>query len=245
MNTDALPVSAGKPVAELAAVLTERLGDSLLSLTVVGSVLADDYCPKRSDINSVLVVRENTPEILDILSEIGPKMGRSRLAAPLLMWPAYIQRSCDVFAVEWLDFQWRHRTLLGPDPFTPLTFAKPDVRLQCEREYKSALIRLRQGYISSAGKPVAIARLLAAAGRELLPYLRATLWLHNVERPASAAQTFEQVGQRLKVPVKALAERHAARYQKSRLTAEAARSAFGQTCRAVEQFADSIDKLEV
>jgi hypothetical protein len=245
MNMDALPVSAKTPVAELAAVLKDRLGDTLLSLTLVGSVLADDYCPKRSDINSVLVVRENTPEILDILSEIGPKMGRSRLSAPLLMWPTYIQRSCDVFAVEWLDFQWRHQTLLGPDPFAPLTFAKPDVRLQCERQYKSALIRLRQGYIGLARKPAAIAQQLAAAGRDLLPYLRATLWLCDVERPASSARTFEQAGRRFNVPLAALAERHAARYQKSRLTAEAARSAFWQTCQSLEQLADSIDKLEV
>lgn len=245
MNMDFLPAPAKAAVALLTTTLSERLGDNLVSLTLVGSVLADDYCPKRSDINSVLVVRENTPEILDFLSGIGPQMGRSRLSAPLLMWPAYIQRSCDVFAVEWLDFQWRHQTLLGPDLFTPLTFAKPDVRLQCEREYKSAIVRLRQGYIGSARKPAAIAQLLAAAGRELLPYLRATLWLHDVERPASAARTFEQVGQRLNVPLTALAERHAARYQKLRLTADAAQSAFWQTCQAVEQLADSIDKLEV
>lgn len=242
---DTLPVSVREPVSRFAEVLGQRLGDNLVSLTLVGSVLAEDFSPTHSDINSVLVVRDNTPEVLDFLAEIGPKMGRQRLAAPLLMRPEYIQRSCDVFAVEWLDFQWRHRTVLGNDPFSGLTFRKADVRLQCEREFKSALVRLRQGYIGSAGKPVAIGRLLAAAARELPAYLRATLWLYDRERPAATAAVFEHVGQLCMVSSAALAERYAHRFEKPRHTKEAMQSAFAEAYRAVEKLAEMTDKLEV
>lgn len=244
MNLDGVPAGAQESVSVLSDALKERLGDNAASLTLVGSVLSEDYSPRHSDINSVLVVKENRAEVLDFLAEIGPKMGRRKLAAPLLMRPEYIARSCDVFAVEWLDYQWRHLTVFGADPFAGLTFAKRDVRLQCEREYKSALVRLRQGYIGSAGKRTVIAHFLAAAGRELLPYLRATLWLMGIERPATAARTFEQAGQTFNVSLAALGERYARRYEKVRPDAAAAQSAFWQTCGAVEQLAERVDTME-
>lgn len=242
---DTLPVFAKEPVAQLADVISKRLGDNLMSLTLVGSVLTEDFNPKHSDINSVLVVRQNTPDLLNFLAEIGPRMGRKRLAAPLLMWPEYIQRSCDVFAVEWLDFQWRHQTLLGKDPFSELTFTKANVRLQCEREFKSALVRLRQGYIRSAGKPAVIAQLITAAARELLAYLRATLWLYDIERPITAAPIFEQIGHLCELPAEALAQRHARRFERPHPSKDAMQSAFAETYRAVEKLAEMTDKLEV
>ena len=245
MNLNGLPDQARQAVKLLVETLSGRLDENLLSLTLVGSVLSGEYCPKRSDINSVLVVRHNAPEILDFMAEIGPKMGRQRLSAPLLMWPEYIRRSCDVFAVEWLDYQWRHLTVVGDDPFAELRFEKRDVRLQCEREYKSALVRLRQGYIRSARKPALIAELLAAAARELAPYLRATLWLADGERPAEAAETFERLGAVVNVSLEALARRYAGRYEIKRPSAEAMQTDFGQVCKAVGSLADYVDKLEV
>lgn len=245
MNLNELPPQAQNPVKLLVETLSTRLGDNLLSLTLVGSVLSEDYCPQRSDINSVLVVRQNNWEILDFLAEIGPKMGRQKLAAPLLMWPEYIRRSCDVFAVEWLDYQWRHRTVVGDDPFAELRFDKPDVRVQCEREYKSALVRLRQGYISSVRKPALVAQLLSAAARELLPYLRATLWLTDTERPSTAERTFAHLANVTGISMGALAQRYAQRYDTKRPAAELIQDVFGQVCEAIESLADYVDKLEV
>jgi hypothetical protein len=71
--------------------------------------------------------------------------GKKRLTA------FYIGRSCDVFGVEFLDFQLVHETNLDAEPFAPLQFEKKDVRLQCERELKAMLVRLRQGYLAALG----------------------------------------------------------------------------------------------
>ena len=245
MNINELPEQAQTPVLLLGKTLSEHLGEDLLSLTLVGSVLTADYHPRRSDINSVLVVRQNTPELLDFLAAVGPKMGRRGVSAPLLMWPAYIERSCDVFAVEWLDYQWRNRTVLGSDPFAGLTFDKRDVRLQCEREYKSALVRLRQGYIRSLGKSGVIADLLASAARELIPYLRATLWLAGSERPAATDRLFEQLCKTANVCLSDLAERYAGRYERRPQSPDTMRTAFDRVCRAIEGLADYVDTLEV
>ena len=61
------------------------------------------------------------------------------------MTPHYLACSRDVFPVEFLDFQLVHETILGEDPFVSLQVDKAHVRLQCERELKATLVRLRQG----------------------------------------------------------------------------------------------------
>ena len=103
------------------------------------------------------------------------------------MTPAYIDRSRDVFGIELLDFQLCHHTVLGDDPFAALSFAKVDVRLQCERELKASLIRLRQGYLAAGGNVLLVRDVLIAAVKALAPLLRAMLWLTDRERTPEAS----------------------------------------------------------
>ena len=127
--------------------------------------------------------------LLRQLAGYGSRMGKLRLQAPLLMTKEYIQQSLDVFGVEFLDFQLNHSTIYGTDPFTKLKFKKEDVRLQCERELKSALIKLRQGYIRSMGKPKIVGQLMIGCFGELLALWRAELWLADAERSKEAQAT--------------------------------------------------------
>ena len=147
-------------LATLAEKLLSDLGDNLRSLTVVGSAVTDDFHPQRSDINTVLLVARRSHELLHTIAGYGKTMGKLKLRAPLLMTDEYLQSSRDSFAVELLDFQLNHTTIIGPDPFAGLTFKKEDVRLQGERELKAALIKLRQGYISRLGRGKLIGQLL-------------------------------------------------------------------------------------
>lgn len=185
------------PVAFLLSRLKEDLGGNLSSLSVVGSALTGDFHPKHSDINTVLVVGRRSHELLKQLASLGREMGRRRLRAPLVMTAEYIERSADVFGVEFLDFQLNHVVVHGSDPFAGLHFEKEDVRLQCERELKAALIRLRQGYVRALGKPKIVTGLLAACVADLAVLLRAMLWLKDVDRPREALPTLKAAADKL------------------------------------------------
>jgi len=165
------------------------LGDDVVSLAVVGSAVTEDFHPRFSDINTVLVVKRRSHELLRLLAGYGKRLGRLKLRAPLLMTGEYIDRSVDVFGVEFLDFQLNHAGVYGPDPFAELEFGREAVRLQCERELKGALISLRQGYIRALGKQKLVAGLLIDCAGQLAPLLRAMLWLIDVDRPRCAAPT--------------------------------------------------------
>ena len=197
-GTSSLREEVRTPVAFLLSRLREDLGENLSSLSVVGSALTGDFHPKHSDINTVLVVGRRSHDLLKQLAGYGKAMGRRRLRAPLLMTAEYIERSTDVFGVELLDFQLNHVVVYGTDPFVELSFRKEDVRLQCERQFKSALIKLRQGYVRGLGKPKIVSGLLMACIAELAVLLRAMLWLNDIDRPrealatlVAAARTFE------------------------------------------------------
>jgi len=138
------------PLKGFAEKLTSLLGDNLESITVVGSSLTEDFDAGKSDINTVLVVKKLGLDCLKPLGGMIKSISKKRLAAPLLMTGSYIERSRDVFGIEFLDLQLLHETILGDDPFEKLNFEKGHVRLQCERELKAALIRLRQGYIAAS-----------------------------------------------------------------------------------------------
>lgn len=236
-----IPADIQKSVQTLCETLNREIGASLQNLTIVGSAVTDDFVAGKSDINSVLVVDSIDMRVLSVLSEMGPAMGRKRLRAPLLMTPAYIQRSCDVFAVEWLDFQRFHQTVQGTDPFESLVFEKEHVRLQCERQFKSVQVRVRQGYISSAEKKDILAGLLTGAAKELLPYLRAMLWLEGVERSGRSQATFDQIKTRFSVDMESLKTAFGFRYEKLRRDTEQIKQLFTEAYQALESLSGIAD----
>jgi len=150
-----------------------------------------------------------------------------------------------VFGVEFLDFQLTHRTVLGDDPFASLTFSKAEVRLQCERELKATLIRLRQGYIASAGHNKLIRDVLIAAAKGLAPLLRAMLWLKDADRPNTMDATFREAGGEFSVKLDAVVAAERWRYEKPRLTGTEIESAFESIYATADRLAEIVDGLEV
>jgi len=213
VNLSELRDDLREPVAMLAGRLMDDLGDNLRSLSVVGSALTPDFHPTRSDINTVLVVGRRSHDLLKLLARYARHMGRDRIAPPMLMTEEYVEHSLDVFAVGMLDFQFVHSTIAGRDPFITLQFRKMDVRLQCERELKTMLIDLRQNYIRAAGDARQVGDLLMESMGDLLPLLRAMLWLSGGGRRPEAARTVATAAQRfafnstaLELPLKLRAE---------------------------------------
>jgi len=161
-------------------------GDNLLSVSVFGSSLTDDYVTGKSDINTVLVLGKESLDSLNTLAGMAKAMSKKKIAVPLVITPEYLESSRDVFGVEFLDLQLNHKTVYGNDPFEGLSILKSDVRLQCERELKATLIRMRQGYIASAGNMKFVRDIVISAAVGLVPLLRAMLWMKDIDRDAIA-----------------------------------------------------------
>jgi len=245
LKLDTLPEQIRDSMKNFADKLTAELGENLQSITVVGSSLTEDFRPGQSDINTVLVTSRQTLGSLNAIASLAKPMSRKKISPPLLMTPPYIERSLDVFGVEFLDFQLTHQTILGDDPFASLTFEKKDVRLQCERELKAMLIRLRQGYIAAAANKKLVRDILISTVKGLAPLLRAILWLKDIDRAAGDKNTFSKAASELSINMDSLITTGKWRHEKVRLSETEMENTFESIYSTIEQLADTVDKLEV
>jgi hypothetical protein len=155
----------------------------MLSASVTGSALTADYVPKRSDVNSVLVVDNIDTDTLGRIAPMGRKFGKKYIAAPLIMTPELIKSSADVFPVEFLDLRLMHKAVVGHDHLSDIRIEKKYLRLQCERELKSMLVNLRQGFVRTAGDVINLKDLIITIYRSYPPIARSVLYLMDHEPP--------------------------------------------------------------
>jgi hypothetical protein len=157
--------------------------DEIHSIHIVGSALTADYDSKTSDINSVLVLHKMNLKFLEFLAPLGKKHGKKKVAAPLIMTPAYIITSLDAFPIEFLNIKILHHTVFGEDIFQNLDIKKTDLRRQCERELKIKLIGLRQGYISASGDRRILTQSFQDSFSGYIPLFKAIIMLLGKETP--------------------------------------------------------------
>jgi hypothetical protein len=161
------------------------------SIHLVGSAVIPDYNEKLSDINSVVILHAMDLKFITFLAPLGKKHGKKRIAAPLVMTPEYIRNSQDAFPIEFLDFKLIHKTVYGEDIFRDIEIARQPLRLQCEREIKTKLIGLRQGYISSLGKKEPLATLLVRSIIGSMALFRAIISLLGKEPPVARSEVIK------------------------------------------------------
>lgn len=244
LKLDGIRGDIRESVVTFAQRLISELADNLESITVVGSSLTEDFVPEQSDINSVVVLGKQDMNALTALAKMARAMGKKKLSVPLLMTQEYISRSCDVFGVEFLDFQLSHKTILGADPFENLTFSKSDVRLQCERELKATLIRIRQAYIASAAEPKLMRDVLTSTAKSLSPLLRAMIWLSDIERPRTTTKTFDKAASEFSIDIDGLVNASSWRGKKTRPDKTQINTVLESIYSTVDKLAVIVDALE-
>jgi hypothetical protein len=244
LRLDSLSAHIREPLQLFADQIISTLGENLLSITVVGSSLTEDFKPGTSDINTVLVLNQQNLNSLTLIASLAKPMSRKKISPPLLTTRSYIERSLDVFGIEFLDFQLRHKTILGDDPFADLTFKKQDVRLQCERELKAMLIRLRQGYIAAVANKKLVRDILISTAKGLAPLLRAMLWLIDTERPVEDEQTFLKAAEQFSIIFESVIRSKKWRHEKSRPDKSQIDETFESVYSSIDQLSDLVDKLE-
>jgi len=191
--TGLVPTVANKIGPMLDDLLKEH-ASNIHSIHITGSAVISDYDEKFSDINSVVVLRDMDLKFIKFLAPLGKKYGKKKITAPLVMTPEYIGTSLDAFPMEFLDFKLIHKTVYGPDIFAALEIAKAPLRLQVEREIKTKLIHLRQGYISSLGKKENLSAVLVRSFTGSMALFRAIIKLLGKEPPVARAEVIAVIG---------------------------------------------------
>jgi len=193
-NVMGLNPAVANKITPMVEDLLKKHASNIHSFHIVGSAVIPDYNEKLSDINSVVVLHNMDLQFIQFLAPLGNTYGKKKIAAPLVMTPEYIAGSLDVFPIEFLDFKLLHTTVYGHDLLKDLQITMPNLRLQCEREVKTKLIGLRQGYISSLGKKKLVADVLVRSFTGSMALFRAIIILLGKEPPVPRAEVITLLG---------------------------------------------------
>ena len=178
-NLKDVPESMHPPLRRYAETLMEFAGTNAQSLTLFGAITTDAFNPRSHTARSVFVVGTVDLEMLKRLGQQGPRLGKARIAAPLVMTPEYIKASMDTFPLEFLEIAQRRICVFGEDSFGDLSLEASDVRHQCERELKTILLGMRQALLATAGRNKALTTIEVDVGERMIRSLRGLLWLHG------------------------------------------------------------------
>ena len=188
------------------------LGHEFLSAYLTGSVLTQGFDPRRSRVNITVVARALPPEALDAVARAIRPRRRPPHLEPLFLTLGQIQKSLDVFPIEWLEMKERHLLLEGDDVVAPLEVPRTYLRLQCEHELRGKSIQLRQAYIALRSRPTELARTLRSSASSFAALFRTLLRLRGETPPGESQRVVERIAEMFGLDVQGLLSAHLVRY---------------------------------
>ena len=219
--------------------------ENIHSIHIVGSAVTEDFNEKTSDINSIFVLKEMDLKFIELIAPLGKKYSKKGIAAPLIMTPEYIKRSLDVFPIEFLDFKLIHETVFGEDILKDIETNKVDLRHQCEREIKSKLIGLRQGYISSEGNRHMLTERFVSSIAGYMPLFRGIIFLMGKERPIRKHKVISELSASTGINTDIFGKILAIKRGKRKLGKDELNTVFEEYYIATEKIGKIIDELQV
>ncbi len=138
-------------VSEFVRRLREAAGPNLECVILYGSAVTNEYDPEFSDINLLCILRDTSLPALEALAPTVKWWSKQRHPAPLILALQELQRSAEVFAIEFTDIKSQHRVLYGDNPISSLEISAHMRQAQLEYEMREKLILLRQELLFVAG----------------------------------------------------------------------------------------------
>ena len=176
--------------------LRSLLAEELVAVALYGSGAGSNFVPGVSDLNVVIVVKEAH---FDVLQKLQPRLAAWHVqgfAVPLLLDREFLQRSRDVFPMEFHDIKEQHRLLWGEEVFRALQIDTRHLRFQAEHEARSKLLRLRALYLEYAGDPLRLQVLILDSLKTFLILMRNLSRLHGKTGLLTYGEVLDQFEQR-------------------------------------------------
>jgi hypothetical protein len=153
--------SERRAVESLAKDLAEVFGARLQSLVAYSGHAGD------GTLHSCAIVDALSFQDLAQCLPYADRWRQRRLAVPLMLSEDELQRTLDIFPLEYAAIAADHVVVRGGDPFAALVMPVEDLRRATEAQAKSHLIHLREAFLESGGEPTRIAEMIAVSAGPL------------------------------------------------------------------------------
>jgi hypothetical protein len=194
-NLDKLPAEVKRLVEPYLSRLLDIYGDGVEAVAVYGSATGSDFIVGKSNINMAIVLGRVDVETLKKSLKTVADGRRQRIVAPLFLTRSFIDRSCDVFPLEFIEIKDNHVPVFGEDIFSAMQIDQSNLRLQCEEQLKGSLLRLRQAYLELGLRKKGIESLLIDSLTSIIPAMRGALRLAGMTPSTKKDEVVRQIGE--------------------------------------------------
>jgi len=232
-----------KQINEFVTRLREAAGDNLQSVILYGSAASGEFHPGFSNVNLLCLLRETSFSALNALAPAVKWWTRQKHHAPLLLTREELERSTDVFSIEYLDMQQHHKVLFGDDVLSALSIPMHLHRAQLEYELQEKLILLRQRLLLTAGDTKALWELMLGSVSTFATLFRHALIAIGVTPPASKREAIQVLASRLQFDPAAFQQLLDIREGKADRKQFQVAEVFSNYLRAIQHVTAAVDKM--
>jgi len=168
-------------------------GKDLISLMLYGSAAGGSYVKGKSDINVLVVLTGEGINRLEDAFDLVKNWRKRNVAIPLVMTKDFIASSLDSYPIEFFNMKNNSVLIHGENVLEPLVFKPEDLRLQIERELKSKILLLREGYLESAGSVRQVRQLIGKSLTSFVAIFNAMLYLKQAPTPRDKRETMTEM----------------------------------------------------
>lgn len=244
LNLEKLNTLAANKIKPFLDEILSRYKNKIHSIHITGTATNDDFDEKVSDVNSIIVLKKMDLQFLELLAPLGKKYRKQKVAAPLIMTPDYIKTSLDVFPIEFLNFKLIHSTVRGEDIWESIEIHRMDLRHQCERELKTKLIWLRQGYLSSMGDRKMLIDGFTSSITGYIPLFRGIISLLGKEPPVIQSKVMASLSKATNINTEVFSKILRIRHEKVRLSIDELNTIFEDYYSATEKIGKIVDEIQ-
>jgi len=234
---------AEKQINEFISRLRAASGENLLSVILYGSAADGEFHPDFSNVNLLCVLRESSFSALTAIAPAVEWWAKQKHHEPLVLTGEELERSTDVFSIEFLDMQQRHRVLFGEDVLNGLQIPMHLHRAQLEYELREKLILLRERLLMVKGDKKQLWELMLSSLSTFITLFRHGLIALGETPPKAKREAVRALAARIPFDASAFLQLLDIRERKAETKQFDVTDIFARYLAAVQQVTAAVDKM--
>jgi nucleotidyltransferase-like protein len=232
-----------KKIGDFVSRLRAAAGANLESVILFGSAVAGDFHPEFSNLNLFCVIRDSSFAALQDLVPAVKWWEAQKQPPPLFMTRDEIDRSTDVFAIEFMDMQQHHRVVFGEDVLQGLSIPASLLRVQVEYELREKLALLRQHLLLASGNDSRLWELLVRSVSSFATLFRHALIALGHEAPVGKREAVQALSKQIGFDASGILQVLDVRERKSVRGKFEVADVFSRYLAALEKVTAAVDKM--
>lgn len=232
-----------KQIDEFVGRIRQAAGENLQSVILYGSAASGEFHPEFSNVNLLCVVREASYATLSAVAPAVAWWVRQKRHVPLVLSGEEVRRSADVFSIEFLDMQRRHRVLFGVDVLADLTIPMQFHRAQLEYELREKTILLRERLLLAGTDKKHLWELVMASFSTFVTLFRHSVIALGETPPDSKREVIHALARRIQFDSAVFLQLLDTREGKAESKPLDAGEVFGRYLAAIQQVTAAVDRM--